>query len=138
MNPSEPNSANRVVGIGGIFIKAKDPIALRAWYQKHLGIQIEDWGGTAFAWNRSDGPGTQGMTVWSISSEDSNYFDPSSSRFMINYIVNDLHSVLTELRNEGCDVDPNSQDTEFGKFGWVMDPEGHRIELWQPPAPTPN
>lgn len=125
---------SRVVGIGGIFIKAKDPAALRAWYGEHLGVSLEDWGGTVFNWNRPDGPGDSGMTVWNVFDDDSNYFAPSEARFMVNYIVRDLDAVLSALRAEGCEVDEKTQNYEFGKFGWVMDPEGNRIELWEPPA----
>lgn len=124
---------SRVVGIGGIFIKARDPEKLRAWYREHLGLDIEDWGGMAFSWNRPDGPGENGITIWSVFEDSSEYFAPSPARFMINYIVNDLQAVLAELRSEGCEVDTKTQESEFGKFGWVMDPEGNRIELWEPP-----
>ena len=119
----------RVVGIGGVFIKARDPEALRAWYQRHLGIDVQDWGGTAFPWNKPDG-----VTVWSIFPDTSEYFAPSRAAFMVNYMVEDLHGVLAALRAEGCDVDPKVEASEFGAFGWVMDPEGNRVELWQPPA----
>jgi predicted enzyme related to lactoylglutathione lyase len=119
----------RVVGIGGVFIKARDPEALRAWYQRHLGIDVQDWGGTAFPWNKPDG-----VTVWSIFPDTSEYFAPSRAAFMVNYVVEDLHAVLEALRAEGCDVDPKVEASEFGAFGWVMDPEGNRVELWQPPA----
>ncbi|MBK7294446.1 MAG: VOC family protein [Holophagaceae bacterium] len=119
----------RVVGIGGVFIKARDPEALRAWYQRHLGIDVQDWGGTAFPWNKPDG-----VTVWSIFPDTSEYFAPSRAAFMVNYMVEDLHAVLAALRAEGCDVDPKVEASEFGAFGWVMDPEGNRVELWQPPA----
>ena len=118
----------RVVGIGGIFFKARHPEALRAWYRTHLGIDVQDWGGTTFPWNRADG-----MTVWSISPEASETFGPSRSSFMVNYVVEDLHAVLAALRSEGCEVDAKVDESDFGKFGWVMDPEGNRIELWQPP-----
>jgi predicted enzyme related to lactoylglutathione lyase len=118
----------RVVGIGGVFLKAKAPEALRAWYQTHLGIDIQAWGGTAFPWDR---PG--GVTVWSIFPDTSEYFAPSASPFMVNYVVEDLHAVLEALRAEGCDVDAKVDESDFGKFGWVMDPEGNRVELWQPP-----
>ncbi len=124
----------RVTGIGGIFIKARDPEALREWYRRHLGVAIETWGGTAFRWHRPDAPEPDGMTVWSIMPETSNYFDPSPARFMVNYRVRDLDAVLKALREEGCDVDEKTERSEFGAFGWVMDPEGHRVELWQPPA----
>ena len=125
---------SRVVGIGGVFIKSKDPQALRAWYREHLGMETEDWGGMAFRWSRPDSPGDKGMTVWSIFEESSNYFAPSTARFMVNYIVNDLAAVLADLRAEGCAVDDKTEVSEYGKFGWVMDPEGNRIELWQPPV----
>ena len=118
----------RVVGVGGIFFKARHPEALRAWYKTHLGIDVQDWGGTTFPWNRADG-----MTVWSISPEASETFGPSRSSFMVNYVVEDLHAVLAALRSEGCEVDAKVDESDFGKFGWVMDPEGNRIELWQPP-----
>ena len=119
----------RVTGIGGIFFKAKDAPALRAWYQRHLGIDVQDWGGTAFPWNKPDG-----VTVWSIFPDSSEYFAPSRAPFMVNYVVEDLNAVLEALRAEGCDVDPKVEASEFGAFGWVMDPEGNRVELWQPPA----
>lgn len=124
---------SRVVGIGGVFIKARDPEALRGWYKEHLGMNIEDWGGMAFNWNREDGPGERGMTVWNVFEDDSSYFAPSQARFMINYIVKDLHAVLRALRAEGCEVDGKTEESEYGKFGWVMDPEGNRVELWEPP-----
>lgn len=118
----------RVVGIGGIFFKARDPEALRAWYKAHLGIDVQDWGGTTFPWDRPDG-----MTVWSIFPGSSEAFAPSSSSFMVNYVVEDLQAVLAVLRSEGCEVDSKVDESDFGTFGWVMDPEGNRIELWQPP-----
>lgn len=123
----------RVVGIGGIFFKARDPQALRAWYQAHLGMDIQEWGGTAFPWNKPDG-----MTVWSVFPDSSEGFAPSKAPFMVNYVVEDLQAVLEALRSEGCEVDPKVEASEFGSFGWVMDPEGNRIELCQPPdTPLP-
>lgn len=130
--PKEP-TMKRVTGIGGIFIKAKDPVALRAWYQTHLGIQIDEWGGTAFQWRNDDNPSGTGMTVWSIFDATSTYFAPSAAPFMVNYRVEDLHAVLAALRAEGCAVDEKVDESEYGKFGWVVDPEGNKIELWQPP-----
>jgi catechol 2,3-dioxygenase-like lactoylglutathione lyase family enzyme len=123
----------RVTGIGGIFFKAKDPAALRAWYRKHLGIESADWGGTAFDWKSPDNPGGDGKTAWAVFSETSEYFAPSTSAFMVNYIVENLDELLALLRAEGCHVDPKVDDSDFGKFGWVMDPEGNRVELWEPP-----
>lgn len=124
----------RVTGIGGIFFKAADAAALREWYSRHLGISLEDWGGTAFSWQTPANPSGVGTTVWSVFEESSTYFAPSTAAFMINYRVEDLHEILGALRAEGCDVADKVDESELGKFGWVMDPEGNRIELWQPPA----
>ena len=123
----------RVTGIGGIFFQAKDPATLRAWYKQHLGIDVEEWGGTAFTWTDDAGAPAGGTTVWSIGKAGGDQFAPSKSPFMINYRVHDLTALLKALRAEGCDVLEKTDDSEFGKFGWVMDPEGNKVELWQPP-----
>ena len=123
----------RVTGIGGIFFSARDPKALCAWYRKHLGIDVQDWGGTAFTWTDSAGSPMKGTTIWSVSSAEGKQFAPSKSTFMINYRVEDLAELLKALREEGCDVLEKTDDSEYGKFGWVMDPEGNKVELWQPP-----
>lgn len=123
----------RVTGIGGIFFKARNPAALHAWYRQHLGIDVQDWGGTAFSWSEGEGKPATGMTVWSIGAQDSSQFAPSAAPFMINYRVADLHALLAALRDEGCDVLEKIEDSEYGKFGWVIDPEGNKVELWQPP-----
>jgi catechol 2,3-dioxygenase-like lactoylglutathione lyase family enzyme len=124
----------RVTGIGGIFFKAQDPAALGAWHQKHLGIPLEAWGGAAFRWDGEDNPAGTGTTIWTPFAADTSYFAPSAAPFMINYRVDDLHALLAALRAEGCAVDDKVEESEYGKFGWVMDPEGNRLELWQPPA----
>lgn len=124
----------RVTGIGGIFFKAKDPKALGQWYRTHLGIDVAEWGGAAFRWNGPDNPTGTGTTVWSPFKDDTSYFAPSTAPFMINYRVEDLHAVLAALRDEGVQVDDKVDESEYGKFGWVVDPEGNKIELWQPPA----
>ncbi len=124
----------RVTGIGGICFKANDPAALRAWDRQHLGIDVQAWGGTAFAWTDAAGNPAGGTTVWSIGAADGGQFAPSTSSFMINYRVDDLAAVLQSLRDEGCDVLEKTDDSEYGKFGWVMDPEGNKVELWQPPS----
>ncbi|HET9708082.1 MAG TPA: VOC family protein [Gemmatimonadales bacterium] len=123
----------RVTGIGGVFFRAKDPVALRAWYQRHLGIDVQEWGGTAFAWADGAGNPTTGTTVWTVFPASGDVFAPSTSTFMINYRVADLAGLLQALRKEGCNVLEKTDDSEFGKFGWVMDPEGNKVELWQPP-----
>lgn len=123
----------RVTGIGGVFFQAKDPVALRAWYQKHLGIDVQEWGGTAFLWADAAGHPAPGMTVWSIGAAGGDAFAPSRSTFMVNYRVENLAALLQALRDEGCEVLEKTDDSEFGKFGWVMDPEGNKVELWEPP-----
>lgn len=123
----------RVTGIGGIFFHAKDPVALRAWYQRHLGIDVQAWGGTAFTWSDEEGKPADGSTIWSIGAAGSDHFAPSTASFMVNYRVEDLTALLRALRQEGCDVLEKTDDSEYGKFGWVMDPEGNKVELWQPP-----
>jgi predicted enzyme related to lactoylglutathione lyase len=123
----------RVTGIGGIFFKAKDPAALRAWYRKHLGIDVQEWGGTAFRWTDDSGKPTGGTTIWSIGAAEGDDYAPSKASFMINYRVADLRALLQTLREEGCNVLDKTDDSEYGKFGWVMDPEGNKVELWQPP-----
>jgi predicted enzyme related to lactoylglutathione lyase len=124
----------RVTGIGGIFFKAQDPQALGAWYRQHLGIGVGEWGGAAFRWATPDNPTGTGTTVWSPFKADTTYFAPSTASFMINYRVDDLHALLAQLRAEGCQVDDKVEESEYGKFGWVFDPEGNKIELWQAPA----
>jgi predicted enzyme related to lactoylglutathione lyase len=123
----------RVTGIGGIFFKAKDPDKLREWYRQHLGIESENWGGFAFQWS-NDPKKDGGQTVWSVFPDNSKYFDPSAQPFMINFRVANLEELVTALQAEGVDVKANTEESEFGKFGWVMDPEGNRVELWEPPA----
>jgi predicted enzyme related to lactoylglutathione lyase len=123
----------RVTGIGGIFFKARDAESLRAWYRKHLGIDVQEWGGVSFE-GRTAGPGERlTSTIWSVFAGDSTYFAPSTAPFMINYRVDDLDAMLAALRSEGCAVDDRVEESEFGRFGWVMDPEGNRLELWEPP-----
>lgn len=131
MEPTEP--MKRVSGIGGIFFQAKDPAALRSWYQKHLGIEVQEWGGAAFSWSDSNGQPAGGSTIWNIAPAGSDYFAPGRSTFMINYRVTDLHALLNQLRSEACEVLDKCEESEFGKFGWVIDPEGNKIELWEPP-----
>ena len=123
----------RVTGIGGIFFYAKDPVALRDWYKQHLGIDVQDWGGTVFTWADAAGAPMKGTTVWFIAAAESDHFAPSKASFMVNYRVEDLSSLLQALREEGCNVLDKTDDSEYGKFGWVIDPEGNKVELWQPP-----
>ena len=120
----------RATGIGGVFLRARDPDALRAWYREYLGIAIEDWGGVAFEAERDD------VTVWSIFAGDSEYW-PREQQVMVNYRVRDLDALLAQLRAAGVEVDDNVEEQEFGRFSWAVDPEGNRFELWEPAdAPT--
>ena len=126
-----PKPMKRVTGIGGVFIKAKDPKKLRAWYKEHLGIDVQPWGGASFRWGDSATVPANAKTAWFVGSGST--FAPSGSPFMINYRVADLKALLKALREEGCQVLDKTEESEFGLFGWVMDPEGNKVELWQPP-----
>lgn len=126
----------RVTGLGGFFFKSNDPKKLGAWYRQHLGLPIdEQWCGWSFEWRDAAQPMRKGYTVWSAFEGNTKYFRPSRKPFMINFRVANLARVLAQLKKERVRVDPKTEESEFGKFGWVMDPEGNRIELWQPPAP---
>ncbi|MGZ8255681.1 MAG: VOC family protein [Burkholderiaceae bacterium] len=116
-----------------MFFQARDPVALREWYRKHLGIAVEEWGGVAFRWTDSDGAPVAGTTIWTVAEAGGDYFAPSQSPFMINYRVADLHGLVAALRSEGCAVLDKIEESEYGKFGWVLDPEGNKVELWEPP-----
>ncbi|MFC6439020.1 VOC family protein [Bowmanella sp. JS7-9] len=120
----------RVTGIGGIFFKATDPKALSAWYQQHLGIDVANWGGAVFEWGGDNSP--KGMTIWSPFAADTQYMSPGTASFMLNFRVADLDALLALLKEEGCQVMDETESSEQGKFGWVIDPEGNKVELWQP------
>ena len=125
----------RVTGIGGIFFKAEDPEKLYQWYEKHLGIKrVPEGTGAAFEWRDAENTKQKGMTVWAIFPRQTKYFDPSRSEFMINYRVDDLDALLKVLKEEGVEIDSHREDYDYGRFAWIMDPEGNRIELWEPPA----
>jgi len=124
----------RVIGLGGPFIKANDPKALAAWYEKHLGIPFK--GGTYTVWPFEPGEGEDkkpGYNVFTFFKKDSSYFDPSEKQVMVNLIVADLFGLLSALKEEGVTIVGEPMDEEYGKFGWIMDPEGNKIELWEPP-----
>ena len=123
----------RATGIGGIFFKAKDAPSLQAWYKEHLGVDVQSWGGASFDWADADGKPVAGTTAWQINPQESSHFAPSSASFMVNYRVADLHALIKALKEEGCNVLEKVDDSEYGKFGWVIDPEGNKVELWEPP-----
>ena len=126
-----------VLGVGGIFFKAEDPEKLGAWYKEHLGLEVEEYGGVTFRESKNtDAPVRQSYLVWSPFAAETEYFAPSTKPFMINFRVADLDQLLAKLRLEGVTVDEKTEKSEFGYFGWAMDPEGNRIELWEPPLET--
>ncbi|UTA68286.1 VOC family protein [Emticicia sp. 21SJ11W-3] len=122
----------RVIGLGGVFFKSEDSTALRGWYKEHLGIDSEAWGGI-FEWRRKDNPDDLTSTAWNPFKKDTTYFEPSKKDFMINYQVENLDELLVALKDESVTILGGPDDTEYGKFGWILDPEGNKIELWEPP-----
>ena len=129
--------AERVLGPGGIFVRARDRETLARWYRDHLGLPIdESWWGTAFPL-RTESDRDGAYVVWSAFPADTEYFGARENAFMVNFRVRDLHAMLAQLRAAGCDVDDRVEESDFGKFGWVTDPEGNRVELWEPPDTSP-
>ena len=124
-----------MTGIGGVFFKARGPKALSVWYREKLGIAGKDGAGFAlFKWREREEPACAGTTVWSLFRSDSKYFAPSQATFMVNYRVRDLDRMLAQLRALGVGVEPKVAEEYNGKFAWVVDPEGNKIELWEPKA----
>ena len=122
----------KVTGIGGVFILAKsDGNSLAAWYEKHLGMKIEDFGATVLSWE-DDKAEDNGATVWRAADSDSDWFSPSNSPFMINYRVDDMESLASELTAAGIQILQGPEYHENGVFAWLLDPDGNKIELWEP------
>ena len=123
----------RVTGIGGIFFKAEDPKALKDWYGCHLGFNVTEWG-CSFPWREVDKPATAAIarTEWSPFNKDTTYFGPSEKPFMFNYRVENLVELIRVLREEGVTIAGGIDEFPYGKFAWIMDPEGNKIELWEP------
>jgi predicted enzyme related to lactoylglutathione lyase len=122
----------RVTGIGGVFFKSRgDGAALAAWYQKHLGMPLEAFGAAILRWP-DDTAEDRGLTVWSVAGSESKWFSPSDSSFMINYRVDDLGALLEQLRADGVAIVQGPESAENGKFAWIMDPDGNKVELWEP------
>ena len=124
---SEPK---RVTGIGGIFFKSQDPEATRKWYADHLGLSDSKYG-SMFEWRHADKPEVKATTVWSAFAADTKYFEPSNKEYMINFRVENLEWLLGELKKEGIEQIGAMQDSEYGKFAHIVDPEGNKIELWE-------
>ena len=122
----------RITGVGGVFFKSKgDGKALAAWYREHLGLPLEAWGGAVLRWP-DDKAEDQGLTVWHVAPSDSKWFSPSQSSFMINYRVDNMGELLEQLRAAGVAVLQGPESHENGKFAWIMDPDGNKVELWEP------
>ena len=122
----------KITGIGGVFFKSRhDRAALAAWYQEHLGISLEDFGGAILKWP-DDPAEDKGLTVWHSAEKESEWFSPSEPSFMINYRVDDLEEMIAQLRAGGVEITQGPESHENGKFAWVMDPEGNKVELWEP------
>ena len=122
---------NRVTGIGGIFFKTKDPQQTRDWYQRHLGIESESWG-ALLKWRTYDDPERVATTTWSPMSADTAYFQPGDSQFMVNYRVENLEALLAVLKAEGIEQVGEMETHEYGRFAWILDPDGRKVELWEP------
>lgn len=124
----------RITGIGGVFFKARgNGKELASWYAEHLGIQLEDFGGAVLRW-KEDTANDGGLTVWSTADGDSQWFAPSASPFMINYRVDDMDGMLAQLKEGGVEVVGGPESHENGRFAWILDPDGNKVELWEPKA----
>ncbi len=121
----------RVTGLGGVFFKCDDPKKMRAWYQSHLGIESDEYGGM-FEWRQKDAPDKPGITTWSPFPQNTTYFQPSKKDFMFNYRVQDLEYLLVLLKEEGVEQVGEMETFDYGKFAWILDPEGNKVELWEP------
>jgi predicted enzyme related to lactoylglutathione lyase len=130
----EGDDMAKVIGIGGVFFWSGDPERLYNWYEKHLGLHRTPGGVVLFPWRQAEGEGPDRMTVWSLFPKDADYFGPAKPAFMVNYIVDDLDGMVADLRAAGAAVEDRQEESEYGRFAWVTDPEGNRVELWQPPA----
>jgi predicted enzyme related to lactoylglutathione lyase len=122
----------KVTGIGGVFFKSRtDRAALAAWYRDHLGLSLEEFGGAIFRWP-DDKAEDRGVTVWHVAERDSDWFSPSESSFMINYRVDDLLGLIANLKAAGIELLKGPESDENGKFAWIVDPDGNKLELWEP------
>ena len=128
MTSDAPQPAGRITGLGGVFFKSRDPAALAAWYRETLGIGVEGWDGAMFA-PAPDGPPFQ---LWSPFQESSDYFAPSPAPFMINFAVDDLDAFLVRLAGKGVEILKRDDSDANGKFAWILDPDGTKLELWEP------
>jgi predicted enzyme related to lactoylglutathione lyase len=122
----------KVTGLGGVFLRARDPKRLAAWYAEHLGLPVTEWGGVVFVWEECAAPEGRGTTVWSLFPADTEYFGEGEQAAMLNFRVDDLDALLEQLTTKGVWVDAKRQDEVNGRFAWIKDGEGNRVELWEP------
>lgn len=122
----------KVTGIGGVFFKSKGAGAdLGAWYKENLGIELESWGGAIIKWT-DDACKDGGLTVWNAANSDTKWFSPSESSFMINYRIDNMEEMIAQLTANGVDIQKGPESHENGKFAWIIDPDGNKVELWEP------
>ena len=131
--PVKVEQRGRILGIGGVFFKSANRNQMREWYSKNLGLADKGQGVT-FPWREHDDPQKEHVTAWTIFPTSSNYFDPSGAPFMVNYIVDDLDALLDRLKEAGVKIDAKRMNESYGRFAWIYDPDGNKIELWQPSA----
>ena len=130
--PVKMEQRGRILGIGGVFFKSANRDKMREWYSKHLGLA--DKGGTVMLpWREHDDPQKEHVTAWSVFPTSTNYFEPNQP-FMINYVVDDLDALLDRLKQEGVKIDAKRMNESYGRFAWIYDLDGNKIELWQPSA----
>jgi len=125
----------KVTGLGGVFFRCENPEQLRGWYRESLGIEAEQYG-FSFLWRELDDPERRGYTVWNPFPESTDYFEPSDKQFMINYRVDDLEGLMQKLQAAGVRIAGGVEQYENGKFAWIVDPEGNKVELWEPIEPS--
>lgn len=134
--PVKAEQRGRILGIGGIFFKSANRNQLRAWYSTHLGI-ADNGEGAMLPWREHDDPQKEHVTVWTVFPDSTEYFEPGHAPFMVNYIVDDLDALLARLKQEGVTIDDKRMDESYGRFAWIYDSDGNKIELWQPPSAKP-
>jgi len=134
--PVEIEQRGHILGIGGIFFKSANRDPMREWYSKHLGLAGQGHD-VMLPWREHDDPQKEHVTVWAVFPTSTDYFDPSPAAFMVNYIVDDLDALLDRLKQEGVKIDAKRMNESYGRFAWIYDPDGNKIELWQPPPAKP-
>ncbi|MGH9514166.1 MAG: VOC family protein [Terriglobales bacterium] len=134
--PVKVEQRGRILGIGGIFFKSANRDQMREWYSKHLGLSDKD-SGAMLSWREHDDPQKEQVTVWTVFPATTDYFGPTHPQFMVNYIVDDMDALLDRLKEEGVKIEPKRMDESYGRFAWIYDSDGNKIELWQPSPEKP-